>query len=338
MDSKFAPRGIGRRPFLVRAGLAGAGLAAPVPTGRALAQAGYPDRPIRVIVPFGAGTSTDILTRLISPRMSQSLGQPVVVENRPGAGGVTGSDAVAKAPPDGYTFCMGSIASHSINVALMPKLPYDVSRDFVPISLVTNAPNLLVVGPQVPARTLPEFLAWSRRQIGGASYASAGNGTSSHLAGELLRLRTGAPLVHVPYRSGAQAVTDVVAGHVPMLVYQVAAVLPFVRDGRLRALAAASTRRLEWAPEVPTALEQGVPDFDVSAWHGLFAPAGLPAPVLERVFGALTEALTDPEVRPKLAEQGLEPVGMAPAEFRRFLQADIAKWRDLVRAADIKPG
>ena len=338
MDSKFAPRGIGRRPFLVRAGLAGAGLAAPVPTGRALAQAGYPDRPIRVIVPFGAGTSTDILTRLISPRMSQSLGQPVVVENRPGAGVVTGSDAVAKAPPDGYTFCMGSIASHSINVALMPKLPYDVSRDFVPISLVTNAPNLLVVGPQVPARTLPEFLAWSRQQIGGASYASAGNGTSSHLAGELLRLRTGAPLVHVPYRSGAQAVTDVVAGHVPMLVYQVAAVLPFVRDGRLRALAAASTRRLEWAPEVPTALEQGVPDFDVSAWHGLFAPAGLPAPVLERVFGALTEALTDPEVRPKLAEQGLEPVGMAPAEFRRFLQADIAKWRGVVRAANIKPG
>ena len=334
MDSKFAPRGIGRRPFLVRAGLAGAGLAAPVPTGRALAQAGYPDRPIRVIVPFGAGTSTDILTRLISPRMSQSLGQPVVVENRPGAG----SDAVAKAPPDGYTLCMGSIASHSINVALMPKLPYDVSRDFVPISLVTNAPNLLVVGPQVPVRTLPEFLAWSRQQIGGASYASAGNGTSSHLAGELLRLRTGAPLVHVPYRSGAQAVTDVVAGHVPMLVYQVAAVLPFVRDGRLRALAAASTRRLEWAPEVPTALEQGVPDFDVSAWHGLFAPAGLPAPVLERVFGALTEALTDPEVRPKLAEQGLEPVGMAPAEFRRFLQADIAKWRGVVRAANIKPG
>lgn len=338
MDSKPAPRGVGRRSFLVRAGLAAAGSAAPAPVRRALAQAAYPDRLIRVIVPFGAGTSTDILTRLVSPRMSQELGQPVVVENRPGAGGVTGSDAVAKSPPDGHTLCMGSIASHSVNVSLMPKLPYDVLRDFTPVSLVTNAPNLLVVGPQVPARTLPEFLAWSRQQIGGASYASAGNGTSSHLAGELLRLRTGAPLVHVPYRSGAQAVTDVVAGHVPMLVYQVTAVLPFVRDGRLRALAATSTRRLDWAPEVPTAMEQGVPDFDVSAWHGLFAPAGLPAPVLDRVFGALTQALTDPALRPKLVEQGLEPVGMAPAEFRRFLVADIAKWREVVRAANIKPG
>lgn len=336
MDSTSAPRGVGRRSFLARAGLAAAGSAAPV--RRALAQAAYPDRLIRVIVPFGAGTSTDIVTRLVSPRLSQELGQAVVVENRPGAGGVTGSDAAAKSPPDGHTLCMGSIASHSVNVSLMPKLPYDVLRDFTPVSLVTTAPNLLVVGPQVPARTLPEFLAWSRRQIGGASYASAGNGTSSHLAGELLRLRTGAPLVHVPYRSGAQAVTDVVAGHVPMLVYQVTAVLPFVRDGRLRALAATSTRRLDWAPEVPTAMEQGVPDFDVSAWHGLFAPAGLPPPVLDRVFGALTQALTDPALRPKLVEQGLEPVGMAPAEFRRFLVADIAKWREVVRAANIKPG
>ena len=331
-------RGVGRRSLLVRAGYAAAGLAAPAVVGRAGAQAAYPDRPVRVVVPFGAGTSTDTLTRLLAPRMSQELGQPVVVENRPGAGGVTGSDAVAKSPPDGHTLCMGSIASHSVNVSLMPKLPYDVPRDFTAVSLVTHAPNLIVVGPQIPARTLPEFLEWARKQVGGASYASAGNGTSSHLAGELLRLRTGAPLVHVPYRSGAQAVTDVVAGHVPMLVYQVTAVLPFVRDGRLRALAAASAGRLEWAPEVPTAMEQGVPDFDVSAWHGLFAPANLPAPVLDRVFGALTKALTDPALRPKLVEQGLQPDGMAPAEFRRFLQADIAKWRALVRAADIKPG
>jgi tripartite-type tricarboxylate transporter receptor subunit TctC len=195
----------------------------------------------------------------------------------------------------------------------------------------------MVVGPSVPARNLQEFLAWAKAQRGGVSYASAGNGTSSHLAGELLKLRTGAPLEHVPYRSGAQAVTDVVAGQVPMLVYQVTAVLPFVRDGKLRAIASTSARRLEWTPEVPTVVEQGVPDFDVSAWHGLFAPAGLPQPILDRVYGALSKALADPELRPKLVEQGLEPVGMAPTEFRRFLEGDIAKWRELVRAANIKP-
>jgi tripartite-type tricarboxylate transporter receptor subunit TctC len=333
---------ISRRSAAHRLFLGGLSLAAALGASRrAAAQGGsggdFPNRPIRIVVPFGAGTSTDIMTRLVAPKMSDELGQPVVVENRAGAGGVVGSEAVAKSPPDGHTLCMGSIASHSVNVSLMPRLPYDVLRDFTPVSLVTNAPNLMVVGPSVPAQNLQEFLAWAKRQRGGASYASAGNGTSSHLAGELLKLRTGAPLEHVPYRSGAQAVTDVVAGQVPMLVYQVTAVLPFVRDGKLRAIASTSARRLEWTPEVPTVVEQGVPDFDVSAWHGLFAPAGLPQPVLDRVYGALSKALADPELRPKLVEQGLEPVGMPPAEFRRFLDADIAKWRGLVRAANIKP-
>ena len=298
--------------------------------GRADAQAEWPARTIRMVVPFGAGTSTDIMTRLVSPQMSRGLGQPVVVENRAGAGGVVGSDAVAKSAPDGYTLCMGSIASHSVNMSLMPSIPYDVLRDFTPILLVTTAPNLLVVNPSVPARTLPEFLAWARTQRG-VSYASAGNGTSSHLAGELLKLRSGAPLEHVPYRSGAQAVTDVIAGNVPMTIYQVTAVLPFVRDGTLRALAATSAKRLEWTPHVPTAMEQGVEDFDVSAWHGLFAPAGLPGPVRDRIFAALQAALASPEVRPRLVEQGLEPVGLPPDDFVPFLRADIAKWAEVVR-------
>lgn len=313
---------------------AAAGLALPL---AARAQSNWPDRPIRVIVPFGAGTSTDIMTRLVTPRMSQELGQPIVVENRPGAGGVVGSEAVAKSSPDGYNLCMGSIASHSVNVSLMPRLPYDVLRDFTPVSLVTNAPNLLVVGNDVPARNLQEFLAWARTQRGGASYASAGNGTSSHLAGELLKQRTGVPLEHVPYRSGAQALTDIISGQVAMTVYQVTAVLPFVRDGKMRALATTSAKRLEWTPEVPTVEEQGVKPFDVAAWHGLFAPANLPAPVLDRLFRALTVALNDPELRPKLNEQGLEPVGMSPADFRPWLEADIGKWREVVRAGNIRP-
>lgn len=322
-----------RRLFLSGAGL----LAAPALIGRAAAEAGWPDRPIRVVVPFAPGTSTDIMTRLVTPRMGQVLGQNLVVENRASAGGIVGSDAVAKSPPDGYTLCMGSIASHSVNASLMPRLPYDVLRDFTPISLVTTAPNLLVVGNHVPASNLQEFLAWTKTQRGGASYASAGNGTSSHLAGELLKLKTGAPLEHVPYRNAPQALSDIMAGQVAMTIYQVTAVLPLVRDGRLKALATTSNRRLPWTPEVPTVEEQGVVPFDVAAWHGLFAPARLPAPVTERIYAALATALGDPELRPRLVEQGLEPVAMPPAEFRPWLEADIAKWREVVQTAQIKP-
>jgi tripartite-type tricarboxylate transporter receptor subunit TctC len=239
--------------------------------------------------------------------MSHSLGQAIVVENRAGAGGVVGSDAVAKSSPDGYNLCLGSIASHSVNVSLMPQMPYDVLRDFTPISLVTEAPNLLVVSPTVPAKTLPEFIAWAKQQRNGVSYASAGNGTSSHLAGELLKLKTGAPLVHVPYRSGAQAVTDVMSGTVPMTIYQVTAVLPFVRDGKLKALAATSAKRLDMVPEVPTAIEQGIEDFDVSARHGLFAPAKLPVPIRDRIYAALREALFAPRSAGAASQPGPPP-------------------------------
>ncbi|MFC3123673.1 Bug family tripartite tricarboxylate transporter substrate binding protein [Pseudoroseomonas globiformis] len=319
-----------------RRAVLGGALAAPFMLGGATSAAraqSWPTRPIRLIVPFGAGTSTDIVARLLVPRMSQTLGQPLVVENRAGAGGVVGSDAVAKSPPDGYNLCLGSIASHSVNVSLMPQMPYDVLRDFTPISLVTEAPNLLVVSASVPVTTLPEFFEWAKQQRNGVSYASAGNGTSSHLAGELLKMKTGAPLVHVPYKSGAQAVTDVISGTVPMTVYQVTAVLPFVRDGKLKALATTSAKRLEIAPEVPTAVEQGVADFDVAAWHGLFAPAGLPEPVRDRIYNALREALFAPELKEQLRNQGLIPVASAPDAFRPWLAEDIAKWREVVRVS-----
>jgi tripartite-type tricarboxylate transporter receptor subunit TctC len=321
-------RALRRRMFLAGAA---AGLALP-----AAAQTRWPDRPIRLVVPYGAGTSTDIMTRLVAPHMAATLGQPIVVENRVGASGAVGSEVVAKSAPDGHTLLMGAVASHSVIVSLMPGLPYDPLRDFAHIALVTNAPNLLVVNPQVPARTLAEFLDWARRQPGGVPYASAGNGTSSHLAGELLKLRSGVALEHVPYRSGAQAVTDVISGQVPMLVYQVTAVLPHVREGRLRALATTSNRRLDWTPDVPTVEEAGVAEFDVAAWHGLFGPAGLPPQVVERIHAALRAALTDPVLRPRVMEQGLVPVAMPPAEFRRFLEADIAKWREVIRVSGIR--
>ncbi|HWL83371.1 MAG TPA: tripartite tricarboxylate transporter substrate binding protein [Roseomonas sp.] len=326
------PRITAPRRALLSGGLAA--LAAPLlAPSRARAQPNWPDRPIRLIVPFGAGTSTDLVARLMTPRMSELLGQSIVVENRAGAGGVVGSDAVAKAAPDGYTLCLGSIASHSVNMSLMPSMPYDVMRDFTPISLVTEAPNLLVVSPSVPAKTLPEFIAWAKKQRDGVSYASAGNGTSSHLAGELLKLKTDAPLVHVPYRSGSQAVTDVIAGTVPMTIYQVAAVLPFVQEGKLRALATTSAKRLDAVPDVPTAIEQGVKDFDVAAWHGLFAPAKLPEPIRDRIYEAMRQSLFAPEMKAQLEKQGLVPIAMPPAEFRPWLEADIAKWREVVRVS-----
>ena len=305
------------------------------PAGAQGTDSPYPSRVIRLLVPYAAGTSTDIMTRLVAPHMSRTLEQPIVVENRPGASGAVGSEAVSRSTPDGYTLLMGAVASHAVLPSLMPRLPYDPLRDFTQISLVTNAPNLLVVNPNVPARSLREFLDWTSRQPDKVSYASAGNGTSSHLAGELLKLRTKAPLEHVPYRSGAQAVTDVVSGHVPMLVYQVTAVLPFVRDGSLRALATTSSTRLEWTPDVPTVEEAGIADFDVTAWHGLFGPAGLAPPVVDAIYKALRGALTDAALRPQLQDLGLVPIGMPPAEFRAFLATDIAKWREVIQLARI---
>ncbi|WP_338661231.1 tripartite tricarboxylate transporter substrate binding protein [Pararoseomonas sp. SCSIO 73927] len=276
------------------------------------------------------------MARLIGPVMAKVLGQPVVVENRPGASGAVGSEAIARSAPDGYSLLLGAVASHAILPTLMPRLPYDPLRDFTAISLTTNAPNLLVVNPKVRARTLPEFLDWARQQRDKVAYASAGNGTSSHLAGELLVLRTGAPLEHVPYSSGAQAVTDVISGQVPMLVYQVTAVLPYVREGSLRALATTSDARLSWTPDVPTVQEAGIRDFDVAAWHGLFGPAGLPAPIVDAVYAALRTALDDPGLRPRIQDLGLVPVGMLPAEFSRFLATDIVRWREVIHAANVK--
>lgn len=326
---------VGRRAMLLGAG---GGLTAGWPgLGAAQQSEGrYPGRPIRLVVPYGAGTSTDTMARLIGPAMAKVLGQPVVVENRPGASGAVGSEAIARSAPDGYSLLLGAVASHAILPTLMPRLPYDPLRDFTAISLTTNAPNLLVVNPKVPAQTLPEFLDWARHQRNKVAYASAGNGTSSHLAGELLVLRTGAPLEHVPYSSGAQAVTDVISGQVPMLVYQVTAVLPFVRNGSLRALATTSDVRLSWTPEVPTVQEAGIRDFDVAAWHGLFGPGGLPAPIIDAVYAALKSALDDPALRPRIQDLGLVPVGMPPAEFSRFLAAEIVRWREVIRAANVK--
>jgi tripartite-type tricarboxylate transporter receptor subunit TctC len=274
------------------------------------------------------------MTRLLAPHMSRALGQPLIIENRPGAAGVLGSEAVQRAIPDGHTLLMAAVSSHAIAPALRREMPYDVLKDFIPIGLSARSTNFIVVHPSVPAQTLQELVAYSKRVSGGVGYASGGIGGSNHLAGELLRLRTGGSFVHVPYSNQGQAVNDVVAGHVPMLIYTVA-VLPHVREGRLRALAVTSEQRQPQAPEVPTAVEQGAADVVANSWFGLFGPAGLPQGVRDRLFECLRNALLDTEIRPKLIDMGLEPSPMPPAEFGRFIVVEIAKWTEVGRAAGI---
>jgi tripartite-type tricarboxylate transporter receptor subunit TctC len=308
--------------------LAAVAAAAPALT---LAQATFPSKPISLIVPYGAGSSTDILARVLAKRMAQDLGQPVVVENRAGAGGVLGSQAVAKAPPDGHTLVMGTISSHSINASMMKSIPYDVLRDFTPISLAAYFPNLLVVNKNVPANNLTELVALAKRQ-GGLNFATGGVGSSGQVAGELFKLRTGIPLVHVPYKDISQGVTDTIAGHVPIIIYQVPALVQHIKAGNMKALAVLSPKRTSLLPDVPTPGEQGIKDFDATAWMGLFGPANMPPAVTTRLNRALIDAVNDREVQGQLAQQGFTTVGSTPAEFRSFVSADIAKWAEVVKA------
>lgn len=312
--------------------------AAALGSGALLARAGLAaadPRPITVVVPYGAGSSTDILARALARRMTQSLGQAVVVENRAGAGGTLGSAAVAKAAPDGQTLVMGTISSHSINASMMRNIGYDVLRDFTPISLAAYFPNLLAVGKDVPANNIAELVALARRGQG-LSFATGGVGSSGQLAGELLKLRTGIALNNVPYKDVGQAVTDTMAGHVPAIIYQVPALVAHIRSGQLKALAVLSPQRTSLLPDVATPGEQGIQDFDATAWMGLFGPAQLPAALTERLHRAMVEAVADPELRNALAQQGFTLVGNTPAAFRQFVATDIAKWAEVVKATGAK--
>ncbi|MGB3067254.1 MAG: tripartite tricarboxylate transporter substrate binding protein [Ottowia sp.] len=320
------------------AGAAGALIAAAY-APRAAAQSStpqphFPSKPIRIIIPYGAGSSTDIAMRLIAPRMAEKLGQPIVIENRAGGTGIIGSEFVAKSPPDGYTLVAGTVASHAALVPLMPGMPYNVRTDFTPIGLAVVPPAIVAIHPAVPAKNISEFVAWSKQQPAGVSYASSGSGGSGHLATELLKLKTGAHLVHVPYKDASRAVTDLMAGHVQLMVYY-ATLLPHIRAGKLRALAVLSDKRVAFAPDIPTAAEQGLP-ISVSGWIGLFGPAGLPAPVRDAIYAVMREALLDPAIQPQMLSSGQEPQPLPPLEFGKFVDAEIARWTEVVRAANIK--
>jgi tripartite-type tricarboxylate transporter receptor subunit TctC len=305
--------------------LAALALAAPL---QAFAQE-FPNRPIRIVAPFGAGSSTDLVSRIIAEAMSRVLGQSIVVENRAGAGGNIGTDFVAKSPADGYTLVMGGTGTHSINPALYRRMPYDAMKDFAPIGLPGYTPTLLVVSANSPYKSLKDLQAAAAK--GNVSFSSAGNGTSGQLAGELLKARLGVDMVHVPYKEGALALNDVMAGQVAFMFYHPVAVMPHVRAGKLRALGASSAKRSFIAPDVPTIAEQGYGDFDLLAWFLLYAPAATPAPVLAKLRDAFSQSVSNPEVKAKLAAQGLEVPALKPDELVAFNRSELVKWSELVK-------
>ena len=295
----------------------------------ALAQ-DWPSRPVKLVVPFGPGTTTDIVSRVFAEALGKSLGQAVVVENKSGAGGTIGTDLVAKAPADGYTIVMGPVGTHALNPGLYRRMPYDAQKDCAPIGFAGYTPTLLVVAGNSPVKSLKDLQALATRP-GGVSFASAGNGTSGHLAGELLKARLGGEMVHVPYKEGGLALSDVMAGQTQFMFYHPAAVMPQVKAGKLRALGVSSAKRTAAAPDVPTITEQGFGEFDLVAWFTLYAPAATPAPVLAKLRDAVAQAVTNPDTKAKLAAQGLEVPQLKPDELTAFGRTEIAKWSELVK-------
>jgi tripartite-type tricarboxylate transporter receptor subunit TctC len=321
------------RRTLIRTALVAA-VAAVLP---ALAHAqAWPSKPITYVVPFPPGGTTDVLARIIGQKLGAALGTTIVVENKPGAGGNVGSEFVAKAAPDGYTILGGTISSHSINVSLYPKLPYDPVGSFQPITLIGTNPNILVVNASSPYKSVQDVTAALKAKPGSLSYASAGNGTSQHLSAELYKYMAGVDMVHIPYKGSGPAIQDVIGGQVPMMFDTSVVAGPHIEGGRLRALAVTSSTRAKAFPNVPTMAESGVPGYDVVSWQAIFAPAGTPKPIVDRLHAELAKILKDPEVQDRLAKLGLDPSGMTPAELAAFQKAEIEKWAKVVKAANIK--
>lgn len=304
--------------------------------GKAAAVGGYPVRPIRVIVPFTAGGGTDIVARTIVPRIGDALGATMIIENRGGAGGVVGTATVAGAAPDGYTLGLVS-AGHAVNPSLYKNLPYDSIGGFQPISMLCSGPGVLVVNPALPVNSVKELIDYIKARPTPMAFASAGVGTPPHLAGELFRVMAGLTLTHVPYRGNDQVMLDVITNRVPISFPTIPSALPFIRAGKLRALAVTSAVRASSLPDVPTIAEAGLPGYDANSWYGLLAPAKTPAPVVAALQAAVAKAMYAPDLRERLLSEGLEPVGSTPEAFVTALQVDTAKWADLAKRADISP-
>jgi tripartite-type tricarboxylate transporter receptor subunit TctC len=301
----------------------------------AQAQGDYPSRPVRVLVGFGPGSSADLSARILAQRLSQTLGQQFVVENRAGAGSNIATEAVARAAKDGYTLFVGTVAN-TINVSLAPNTSFDFQKDLAPIALVSTLPNVLVVHPSTGARTVPELVALAKAKPGELSFASSGVGTSPHLSGELFNVMAGVKLVHVPYQGSAQAVTDLLAGRTAAMFSPASTVLQHVKEGKLTALASTQLKRAGSAPELPTMDEAGLKGFDTGVWFGLMAPAGTPKEIVDKLAQAVNEALKNDEVLARLHQQGIDPLGGTPDEFTRYIGSEVKKWADVASAAGLK--
>ena len=304
----------------------------------AAADDAYPAKPIRILVGFSPGGGTDIMARIVAPRMSERLGQPVIVENRPGAGGNLATAAVVKSAPDGYTLLMGTIAALAINPSLYKNIPFDPVKDLAPISLGVSLANVVVVNSSLTAKTLPELIALAKQQPGKISYSSSGNGTAGHLSGALFESMANVSLLHVPYKSGGQAMTDLIGGQVNMSFAAAPGALPQIKAGKIRALAVTTRGRSAFLPDVPTVAEaSGITGYESSNWYGLVDPARLPKPIVDKLNSAMVATLNEAAVREKLALQGLEATPSSPEEFSAFLRAEIAKWAKVVKDTGSQP-
>jgi tripartite-type tricarboxylate transporter receptor subunit TctC len=311
-----------------------ASLALPL-AGFSFAQA-YPSKPIRFVVPYPAGGPLDIVARLTAQKVSQSVKQPVVVDNKPGAGGNIGADIVAKSAPDGYTILMGAVATHAINPTLYAGIPYDAAKDFVAVTQIASTPNVLIVNPSVPASNVREFIAHAKANPGALNFGSGSSGSAGHLAGELFKSMAGVDMVHVPYKGAAPAMQDLVGGRIQLMFDNLASAQSQVRAGAVRALAVTTAKRSALAPELPTIAESGLPGFDISTWFGVFAPAGTPREVVERLHAEFAQALADPGVRAKMRTLGAEPIGNRPEEFAGYIRSEAQKYSRLIRASGAK--
>jgi tripartite-type tricarboxylate transporter receptor subunit TctC len=318
------------RTLLAMAFLAMAALVPP-----AFGQAAYPNKPIKLIAPVQPGGGVDLVARTVGERLSRALGQPVVVENVSGGGGIVGSQTTARAAPDGYTLMIGYVGTHGTNPAVR-KLPYDAIRDFTPVAMVGGTPNILVVPPSVPATTLAEFIAYAKANKGKLSYGSSGPGTLTHLAMEQLKVAAGLDIVHIPYRGIGPAITDILGAQTQALFPGLAAALPHIKAGKMRPLAITGTKRHPLVPDVPTFEELGYKGFDGVQWYGIVGPANLPAPVVKTLNAEINKLLANPELRERLSGEALEPMPMAPEQFGQYMRDDIAKWAKVAKEQNIQ--
>ena len=306
-------------------------LALPLSLGAMVHAQNYPARPLRLIVPTAPGGGTDFTGRLVAAKLSETMGQQVVVENRGGGGGSVGADNAAKATADGYTLLLGSIATHAVNPALYKKLPYDHLKDFAPVSLIGTVPNALVVHPSVPVKSMQEFITYAKANPGKINYGSSGVGSPPHLSMELLRSMTGINLVHVPYKGAGPALADLLGGQVQAMCTSLAGLINFVKSGRVRALGVTTAKRNPQLPDVPTIVESGVPGYDVTIWYAVFAPVATPKAIVDKLNAEMVKALNSSEMKERMALQGMDPAPSTPAELTAFVKAESAKWAKVAK-------